>query len=318
MSKATSLNLQIQPFERFFENRKWDSDEADLQVLAAAAELLGERTYPFEDGLVRVRLDWAPWIEWRRLDAERNAQSDPDADEPPEEAPPVDVTVSFVDERADADGRDLHPFLELFLHESFLMLNVAVPGSFGGRMRWSWGERREREVALDARVFETAWATSAIRDWPRIEPLPLADVKAWYDALGIGTQQVATTSTARTLFHLLYLARSEEEDMMSVLRLALALEAVFEARQSFLGPRIESILGPADSLGEDLRRFLDDREAMILGTAPVAHPMYDDSLDPRADDESFDYTEVVDFASRAIVGALQEQVRSRGRLRLLI
>jgi len=318
VSIAASFELEIRPYERIFENRKWNSDEADVHALSQAAELLAERTYPSEDGLVRIRLDWVPLIERRRLDAELNARIDPDADEPPEETPPARVIVEFVDEREHPDEHDLPSFVELFLHESFLMLNVAVPGSFGGRMRWSCGVFKDQEVFLDARVFEMAWVTAATQGWPRVEPLSLSDARAWYDALGIGTQQVATTSTAKALFHLLYLARGVEEDMLSVIRLALALEAVFDARGSFLGPRIESILGRTDSVDGELRRFLADREALILGTAPVAHPMYDDALDPRADDASFDYTEVVDFASRVIIGALQQQVRSLNRMRLVV
>ena len=313
----TSFNLCIEPHERFFENRKFDCDEADLLLLSQAAELLGERAYDCEDGIVRVRSDWSPLIAWRHFDAARNANIDPDDEETWEELPPVDMPIHIVDERAQGREHDLHSHLELFLHESFLMLNVAVPGSFGGRMRWALGGLRDRDASLDARVFETAWATAATLDWPRIEPLPLAQVVAWYDALGIGTQQVATTSTARALFHLLYLARSEEEDTTSLLRLALALEAVFDSRASLLAPRIESLLGRNSSLDEELRRFFDDRDAVTLGTAPVAHPMYDHSLDARADDPSFDYTNTVDFASRLIVGALQQQVRSCRRLTLV-
>src|SRR5258706_7916925 len=165
-------------------------------------------------------------MERRGLDPELNARIDPDVDEPPEEMPPVGVIVRFVDERKHPHEHDVFSFVELFLHESFLMLNVAAPGSFGGRTRWSGGGLKGREVFLDARVFEMAWGTAATRDWPRVTPLALSDVKAWYDALGIGTQQVATTSMAKALFHLLYLARSEEEDMLSVIRLALPVQAV--------------------------------------------------------------------------------------------
>lgn len=301
----------MEPHERVFSNPKFDCDEADIQLLSQAAKLLGERAYTCENGIVRVRADWSPLIAWRRFDTARSANIDPDDEETWEARPPVDMPIQIVHERAQRRERGLRSHLELFLHESFLMLNVAVPGSFGGRMRWSLGRLRDRGVSLDARVFETAWATAATLDWPRLEPLPLAQVVAWYDALGIGTQQVATTSTARALFHLLYLARSEEEDATSLLRLALALEAVFDSRASFLAPRIESLLGRNGSLDEELRRFFDDRDAVTLGTAAVAHPMYDDSLDTRAGDPSFDYTDTVDFASRLIVGALQQQVRSR-------
>jgi hypothetical protein len=317
VSLDAPVHLQIRPYGRIFENGRWDSDDADVQLLVQAAEVLGERAYPVDDAVVRVRLDWSPLVEWRRLDAELNAEIDLDADQPPPEPPFLDLTVTCIDERKEGQAYELLSFVELFLHESFVMLNVAVPGAFGGHIRWSCGTLAG-EVVLDARLFETAWVTAATGGWPRIEPLPLADVKAWYDALDIGTQQVATTPTARALFHLLYVARSDEEDTMSVVRLALALEAVFDARDSLLGPRIESTLGPTASLQGDLRRFLDDREAMIRGTAPVAHPMYDDALDPGADDPSFDYTGAVDFASRVIVGALQQQVRSRSRLSLVM
>lgn len=318
VSTVTSIKLQVRPYERVFEHPKRDSDEADVQLLSQAADLLRERVYVSEGHLVHVQLDWAPLIERRRLDAERNALIDPDADEPLEGLPPVDVTVRLVDEREEGGASDLLSFVELFLHESFLILNVAVPGSFGGRMRWSWDGFAPREVLLDARVFEVAWVTAASEDWPRLEALSLSNVKAWYDALAIGTQQVAMTGTVRALFHLLYLARGDEEDTISVLRLALALEAVFDARGSFLGPRIESILGPTLSLHDELQRFIDGRDAMILGAAPVAHPMYDDALDTRADDASLDYTAIVDFASRVIVGVLQQQVRSLNRLRLVV
>jgi hypothetical protein len=311
------VDLHIAPYERVWDNGGWDGDEADVQLLSQAAELLGERTYTSDDAVVQVRFDWLPLIEWRQLDAELSATVDLNADELQRKLPPVTVAVTVVDEREDAKAHDVHSFVELFLHESFVMLNVAVPGSFGGRMRWSWsGLRTGGDVHLDARVFETAAATAVgAEGWPSIEPLPLSYVQAWYDALGIGTQQVAETGPARALFHLLYLARVEEEDTMSMVRLALALEAVFDAEERSIGPRIEAFLGPAHSLHKRLRRFFESRDALVHGTAPVAHPMYDDSLDGRADSPDFDYTEMVDFASRVIVGALQQQVRSFNRPR---
>lgn len=96
----TSFNLWIEPHERFFENRKFDCDEADIQLLSQAAELLGERAYACEDWIVRVRSDWSPLIAWRHLDAARNANIDPDDEETWEELPPVDMPIHVVDERA--------------------------------------------------------------------------------------------------------------------------------------------------------------------------------------------------------------------------
>jgi len=308
---ATSIELQIRPYERAFVNRRWDADAADTAVLTRAVDLLAERAYVTNEGIVRVRIDWSPLIE---------RPPEPDLDD--EDFEEIDdlrrVAMQFIDERDGTRDTDLVSFTELFLHDAFLILNVAAPGSFGGAIRWSGGGFRDRDLLFDARVFELAAVTAAVEGWPAIEPLSLSDVITWYDSLGIGIQQLATTNMARALFHLLYLARGEEDDTMSVVRLALALEAVFDARGAFLGPRIESLLGRSQSLHDELGRFTSDRDAIVLGTAPVAHPLYDDGLDARADDPSLNYTGVVDFASSVIVGALQQQVRARSRLTLVV
>lgn len=323
-----SFDAEILPYERLFENRRWDATAADVGVLSSAVELLAERAYKTEDGVVRVRFDWQPLLERCLSSMDEEAEEEADekgaekGDEEGEdeirEDPPVLTSMQFVDEREPPDLRDAFSFTNLFLHESFLLLNIAVPGSFGGTMRWSRGQDGDSELVLDARVFENAWVTASRDGWPTIEPLPLASVVAGYDALGIGTQQMAMTGTARALFHLLYLARSAEDDTMSVLRLALSLEALFETRGASLSAGIESLLGRCDRLPRTLQQFFDDRDAMVRGTAPVAHPMYDDGLDPRADDASFDYTGVVDFASSVIVAAIQAQARAHGRMRLVV
>ncbi|HEV7765106.1 MAG TPA: hypothetical protein VGQ76_08905 [Thermoanaerobaculia bacterium] len=178
-------------------------------------------------------------------------------------------TMQIVDERERADPRDFLSFAELFLHDAFLLFNIAVPGSFGGVMTCSIGEEWIERM-LDARVFENAWVASARGEGPVIEPLALENVVAWYDAQNIGTQQLATFGVARALFHLLHLSRAKEDDTPSILRLTLALDAL--------------------EVDANLQTLRELRTAIANGTAPVVHPMYDDSLDPRVDDPSLDVT----------------------------
>src|SRR5437764_11754984 len=101
------------------------AEEADRQVWRGAAEVLGERAYA--GALVRA--------EWGSL----------------QQADTVRLALRIV-----AD--DPLWYAELYLHDVFLMFNLAAPGSLGGTV--SIGSS---SFALDQRVFEYAWATGGAR-----------------------------------------------------------------------------------------------------------------------------------------------------------
>jgi hypothetical protein len=271
---TTTLHAQITGLGRTTANPETNTAAADAALWRSAALLLRERTYVTPAGDVRIRIDWTPII---------------DRDEEDDSVP---LEVQYVDERDSPDVRDAASFVDLFFHDVFLLLNIAVPGSFGGVIATlAQGEYRGSEVALSARMFEYAWATSTRRGSPVIEPLPLAEVIVWYDALQLGTSQVATTNVAKALFVLLHLARNEEDETTAVLRLGQALEA----------------LGSRDALAQ----FFTLRDAIAHGTGPVLHPMADDALDESVDDASFELVEASDFAASVVVSEIQARVRRR-------
>lgn len=193
----------------------------------------------------------------------------------PNGTPVIRVPLHVVDERANGDARDIPAFVELFFHDAFLVLNLACPGSFGGVIATSGGEYRVRELTLDERVFAAA---------SHMKTLPLRDVVQWYDSLQLGTRQIAASGDAKALFHLLHLARGAENDEMWVMRLAQAAEA----------------------LGTSFEPLFALRDGIVRGTVPVLHPMADDALDSRVEDE--DWTAVVDAAAGIVIGALQARV----------
>lgn len=230
--------------------------EGNGEIWRGAAEVLRERVYATDAGVVRVRADWSA----------------------PADVPAVRVPLRVADGRTNGDARDVPAFVELFFHDAFLLFNIAAPGSFGGTVSVSGGPYRVHELALDARVFETAAGAKS---------LPLRDVVSWYDALQIGARQLATSGVAKALFHLLHLARAAEDDEVSVIRLANAAKA----------------LG-----NESLESLFALRDAIARGTAPVVHPMHDDALDGSVDDASLDWTAVVDDAAGVVVGTLRSLV----------
>ena len=185
----------------------------------------------------------------------------------------------------DVGRRDAPAYIELFFHDVFLLLNLAAPGSFGGTISITGGELRVRELTFSPRMFD--YASGLAR-------LPLDQVTRWYDALRLGTQQVATTGEAKALFQLLHLARGEENEQESVVRLASAAEALDGAKV----PRLFAL-----------------REQIASGRTPVFHPMHDEALDERVLDATREWIEITDAAATAVVTVLQERIRSsRSRL----
>ena len=182
-----------------------------------------------------------------------------------------------IDVEGDFDRRDAPAYVELFFHDVFLLLNLSTPGSFGGTVSMSGGESRVRDVTFSARVFSYA---------SELEQVPLDRVVAWYDGLQIGTQQLATDGAAAALFQLLHLARGEEDEETSILRLAAATEAIAGR--------------PAE-----LRRLFELREEIARGRTTVVHPMHDDGLDPRVEDITAEWIEVADSAAGFVIRALQ-------------
>lgn len=258
--KTNTFHVQLTGHARTTANLESVTTAADIAVWRSAAEVLRDRTYPTAEGAVRVQIDWDPLVM---------------RDHGDESPVPFEVHVHG------ADARDAASFVALFFHDAFLLLNLAVPGSFGGAITILSGGP---ELSLSARVFEYAWAASTTV----IEPLPLANVMKWYDALRLGTQQVATDGVAKALFLLLHLARREEDESTSVVRLAQALEA--------LGTEV-----PA--------QVREVRDAIVHGTAPVLHPLADDALDERVDDESLELVNAADHAASVVVTALQRLIR---------
>lgn len=179
-----------------------------------------------------------------------------------------DVVVAWP-EVDGASERDAPAFLELFLHDTFLIRNLSEPGSFEGVFRVGL-----RDVVFDPRLFVTTR-----------ERVPVEDVIAWYDALGIGTRQRAESGVEIALFELLALSRREEDELESVLRLARAAAGL-----ELTLPRLE-----------ELRSKIDDM--------PVFHPMHDDALDPSVEDALADWIAVLDDAAKAVVEDLQRRAR---------
>lgn len=224
---------------------------ADITLAdAVPVQVVRERAY----GAVRVTAEW------------------------PEELARPEIRV-VLEVAGDLAAIDAPAYAELFFHDVYLLLNLASPATFGGTISMTGGELRVRELTFDPRVF--AYAAP-------LGTLPLEDVTRWYDGLHLGTTQLATDSVAIALVQLLHLARGPECEEESILRLAVAADALSQQAP---------------------RRLFELREEIARGRTPVIHPMHDDALDPRVEDATREWIEVADAAAHHVIGALQERVK---------
>lgn len=260
---ATKVHVQVTEFGRIAADIDAVIGAAEDVLWREAIEVLRERTYASHDGVVQVRVDWSVMTE---RDQEETLQ----------------LEFEVIDERVRADRRDAPSFVELFLHDAFLLLNLAVPGSMSGTfVTLSGHEHRASEITLSARVFEYGAR--------RVDALPLRDVVRWYDGLAIGASQIAIGGVAKALFHVLHLARREEDEAASITHLGHALTALDVPL---------------------VARFGELYREHTTGSAPLFHPMADDALDSRIDELSMEWITAIDRAAATLVEALRLRIRA--------
>jgi hypothetical protein len=218
----------------------------DELLWRSAADVLAHREYGTDAGAVLVQTDWRPM------------QSSDEI---------VQTVITLTSEPARAHARDLPSVVERYFHDAFLLLNIAVPGVFGGVIATSGGEFRVEELTFDASLFEYAWVSAMRSSTPQAAPLDLGEVRAWYDALGIGTREVAESAIEKVLYHCLHMARSTDEWARRV-RLTLCLEALEIANddlRSVLDTRNAPVLHPAHELDEsEVTIATDQAMALVL------------------------------------------------------
>lgn len=296
---------------------------ADRELWRDVQRLFSARSYrPPGLASVTVTVDWAQVVDVVFRDTQfttREWMAKVDNNIDLVEDVRVEVPVQVIDENDAVKAFDARQLVELFFHEAFIVSNLAVPGSFGQtQIVIKHLEYGSVTLLLDSSLFEDAWITATRHAWPHVEVLPIFSVIEWYDSLNLGTQQVATSRVAKALFSLLHVAAMDRTEPTAVVWLAQALEALFDVPSAlshkFLSARVLALLGSPRTtkwFKSQIRQFYEARNAFAHGGAPVIHPMYDDGLDPRVDEECAKWMDPSDFAASIVVSALQAHVKNR-------
>lgn len=303
-----------------------DSDNitypADRGVWAEAPEVLRERVFMVGDITVRVEIDWRPIATEMLRQARYTAREyqklpkrlkDRDGRRFDTFRLPAVVTEIGRHRRHRTPVLDL---LRLAIHDSYLILNITVPGTFSAAQIRVESERYPYPVPMRSELFEDAWIVAIHQHWPPIAPLQVGDVAKWYDRLGIGTTQVATSRIAKALFSTYHASQIVREDPTVVIWLAQCLESLFGVpaalSRNILQARAFALFGePVKTklVMKELKEFYEARNSFAHGGAAILHPLANEILDEAVDEALVRWLQPAEFAASLVVAALQRHVQ---------
>jgi hypothetical protein len=209
---------------------------------------------------------------------------------------------------------------ECALNDVFLIMNVASPGCcdfYRATLSGKFNERDDqRDISISNIHFEGALLTFLDHGWPNIGALDLTQVIPWIRSVRNGTSQVSNNSMERVLFALLHLAHMERSPLI-VIWIFYAFESLLQANvgENFgaIVRRLSLLLGATEkqkkTLRKGMRELYDLRSSIVHGGFQVAHPMHNEILDKRVEENFMRLIEATNFGLAVLVSAVQETVR---------
>jgi hypothetical protein len=214
---------------------------------------------------------------------------------------------------------DLAAIAECYLHDVFLMMSIASPGSCSFYSLSAIPKPTRAfhdELSLSDHSFEAADLWGREGKWPAPSQVPLKAVRDWYYGNRTDFAQVPHNRMEKVLFALLHIAKIELSPT-TIVWLFYALESLYDTKpgenyRSLLN-RISSLLCPSDReeklLRKNLRKLYDLRSSIVHGGFQVVHPLRDDYLDSGVQDEFEQILGPCDFGFSVIIASLQELIR---------
>lgn len=235
------------------------------------------------------------------------------------------VNISFSVEISSDEEKYHHGkhFIEHFIYEVFLIMNLAWPGvcdfyNLYLRSNREFEEIKIRtEISLSSVNLELAWLNSEDNKFPKNDEIPLEIVVNWYNKINLGIKQKAVDSIEKVLFSLLHICR-DGEDVTTVVWVFHALEALFGKKvgESFtnLVDRISSLLqvnpNEKNNLKKKLRYLYNLRSSLVHGGYAIYHPLRNEIFDEAINNQRTDMYENIAFGVSIIIASLQQLIKN--------
>ena len=287
---------------------------------------LTHRTYEHEGHTIHVHIDWRPFLRnLNRLATLFDTSQENNKYSSAEKwlkkvISPVKFksSVSIKDKIRDNQLRvQPHFFLEMFIHEVFLIANLSVPGSVSFRGSVDQG-RFSSEITLDGSVFELAWMHALDGRWPANEALSRQDVLGWFKSLNLSCKQLPESGIEKALYALLHIAKNDQQ-IESIVWIFHGLEGLVSSNPggnfSAMIRRLSAILDLKSSQQKILKKRLTEmyqmRSAFVHGGYAVPHPLCNEVVDKRLDDQLGKLYGLITFGVALLVATLQVLIKKQ-------
>ncbi|GGI53878.1 HEPN domain-containing protein [Oxalicibacterium solurbis] len=298
----------------------WDVIEPrEIVFWKAAASKLANRNYHHKNCVAEVNLDWTPLI--RRLARDHNLLIPVRTGKPTSinwytklQRPLRLKATCVITGTNNLSSYPWYPkfFIEYFLYEVFMIVNLTFPGSgeFLNFEVQGMDRPSNQRLGLSAFYFSEWMIQTVEGKSPKAKILDLDQTIDWFSKVNPHVTQKAENNTQKALYATYQLCQSNGQ-IDFVLWLFNALESLLSTK---VGENFSGIVRRTNSLlelGEKqknhcqkiLRKLYDLRSSFVHGGYEAPHPLHNEPIDPRLND---DYMKMLllSIEGFAILGAL--------------
>ncbi len=325
------IKLDLGRIGRSSDNDNWALiDKNDLDVWIRAEQLIQDAKY-FHDGVeAKVHVDISKIIGWYKKhqkinkkfnEALKNREVDAWKLIPTNNEAIVLTAELLLTGENDVSSYAWYPqfFIEKYIYDVFFIMNMAVPGSceFLNLRFKDKNDKDSERFYLSSYSFEEGY--SDLLDNKKIAPieLPIQTVFSWYSELSIGTKQKAGSDIEKAIFSLLHLCKTDM-DITSIIWIFHALEAIYRTKvgEGFtnLINRMTILLelnGKAQKeVKKHLRELYDYRSSFVHGGYKVHHPIRNEVIDKRLNDDYSRMYELGQIGFNLVVVSIQQLIKN--------
>jgi hypothetical protein len=325
--------LEVPPPGRDVSEEGWeDIIPAHIEALRSAPRLLNRRTIDLGRRAATFRLDWTRLIHSYRRHFRVMQEIDGFRQQPKGMPAYLDILRKFpqrgtrITIEITVSGRakrnelphERTAAVESFLHDVFLIMNIAAPAScnFYISSLKSKDVARPVELSLSNVSFDITLLNGRAGKWPAPMIIEVSKVADWVFAVRKGVSQVPQSRMEKVLFALLHLAKTDISPTV-IVWLFYALETLFDTRpgenRRSMQERAKLLLLPNEKeaaiLGRNLRELYEYRSKLVHGGLEVIHPMHNEQLDARVDDKYREFARVSEFGFALVLVSVQAVIK---------
>lgn len=212
----------------------------------------------------------------------------------------------------------LNHYLEIFLYNFFLIINLSVPGACNIKIELIDANRLP-EIIFNGEIFERAWVKSLDVGWPEIKSIPIEKTWDWFSEQKIMFKVIGKTRLEKSLFSLLNIAYQYNNlDLSTLIWLAHSLESLFDTPRgsisSTLRNRILKVLDfqtvSKKKIKKEINKFYNLRSRFVHGDFNISHPVENDLFNKDIITNWINLGDSCDFGLSIVLATLQKMIET--------